>query len=209
MSDKASDVSSPLTCNQPSSSVALDKLEACRWERYLTRQESGRREQKSSRKVAAKWEMEEAMLEGPVELEGQRLEFKHDWNDSVKKTVVAFANSDGVRIVVGVDDDDTPVDVYIAWDRFHTYVQAGDSGDGVARLCRVLREPAHGHQPVQRGICALVETCVGLAVPQIAHKTTRNAARIRACKLVRGAHQVFKNTTSDVRKIPQAAFTTI
>lgn len=58
--------------------------------------------------------MEEAMLEGPVEREGQRLEFKHDWNDSAKKTVVAFANSDGVRIVAGVDDDDTPVDVYIA-----------------------------------------------------------------------------------------------
>lgn len=52
------------------------------------------------------------MPEGtPVEREGQRLEFKLDWNDSAKKTVVAFANSDGGRIVVGVDDDGTPVGV--------------------------------------------------------------------------------------------------
>ncbi|WP_140495456.1 RNA-binding domain-containing protein [Bifidobacterium sp. UTBIF-78] len=56
--------------------------------------------------------MEEAALGGAtMEREGQRLEFKRDWNDSAKKTVVAFANSDGGRIVIGVDDDGTPAGV--------------------------------------------------------------------------------------------------
>ena len=46
-----------------------------------------------------------------MEREGQHLEFKRDWNESAKKTVVAFANSGGGRIVVGVDDDGSPVGV--------------------------------------------------------------------------------------------------
>jgi ATP-dependent DNA helicase RecG len=39
------------------------------------------------------------------EQEGQHLEFKQNWNDSAKKSAVAFANSDGGRILVGVADD--------------------------------------------------------------------------------------------------------
>ena len=46
-----------------------------------------------------------------MEREGRHLEFKRDWNESAKKTVVAFANSGGGRIVVGVDDDGSPVGV--------------------------------------------------------------------------------------------------
>lgn len=46
-----------------------------------------------------------------MEREGQHLEFKSDWNDNAKKTAVAFANSGGGRIVIGVDDDGTPVGV--------------------------------------------------------------------------------------------------
>lgn len=41
-------------------------------------------------------------------LEGPNLEFKRIWNDSAKKTVVAFANTDGGTLLVGVDDDGTP-----------------------------------------------------------------------------------------------------
>ncbi len=40
-------------------------------------------------------------------LEGSNLEFKRIWNDSAKKTVVAFANTDGGTLLVGVDDDGT------------------------------------------------------------------------------------------------------
>lgn len=41
-------------------------------------------------------------------IEGPDLEFKRIWNDSAKKTVVAFANTDGGTLLVGVDDDGTP-----------------------------------------------------------------------------------------------------
>lgn len=43
--------------------------------------------------------------------EGQHLEFKLDWNDSAKKTAVAFANSGGGTILVGVDDGGSTVGV--------------------------------------------------------------------------------------------------
>ncbi|MBT1160689.1 MULTISPECIES: RNA-binding domain-containing protein [Bifidobacterium] len=43
--------------------------------------------------------------------EGQYLEFKTDWNDSAKKTAIAFANSGGGTILVGVNDDGKAVGV--------------------------------------------------------------------------------------------------
>lgn len=41
-------------------------------------------------------------------LEGPGLEFKRIWNDSAKKAVIAFANTDGGTLLVGVDDDGLP-----------------------------------------------------------------------------------------------------
>ena len=38
-------------------------------------------------------------------LEGENLEFKREWSDSAKKTVVAFANSNGGKILIGVGDN--------------------------------------------------------------------------------------------------------
>ena len=43
--------------------------------------------------------------------ENEKLEFKREWNNSAKKTVVAFANSNGGKIVVGVDDSGEAVGV--------------------------------------------------------------------------------------------------
>ncbi|OZG66162.1 transcriptional regulator [Bifidobacterium hapali] len=60
-------------------------------------------EQKASRKRAESEQM--------AENEDQHLEFKAEWNDSAKKTVVAFANSGGGSILIGVDDDGTAVGV--------------------------------------------------------------------------------------------------
>ena len=37
--------------------------------------------------------------------ENQNLEFKREFSDTIRKTIVAFANSDGGEILVGVDDD--------------------------------------------------------------------------------------------------------
>ena len=36
--------------------------------------------------------------------EGPTLEFKREWTDSIKKTIVAFANSEGGTLLVGIDD---------------------------------------------------------------------------------------------------------
>lgn len=38
-------------------------------------------------------------------IEDQHTEFKHEWNDSAKKTAVAFANTDGGTIYIGIEDD--------------------------------------------------------------------------------------------------------
>ena len=43
--------------------------------------------------------------------ENEKFEFKREWNNSAKKTVVAFANSNGGKIVVGVDDSGEAVGV--------------------------------------------------------------------------------------------------
>ena len=37
--------------------------------------------------------------------EGPMLELKREWSDGIKKTIVAFANSEGGTLLVGVDDD--------------------------------------------------------------------------------------------------------
>ncbi len=39
--------------------------------------------------------------------ESQNLEFKREFTDTIRKTIVAFANTDGGEILVGVDDDGT------------------------------------------------------------------------------------------------------
>ena len=39
--------------------------------------------------------------------ETQNLEFKREFTDTIRKTIVAFANTDGGEILVGVDDDGT------------------------------------------------------------------------------------------------------
>lgn len=39
--------------------------------------------------------------------ENATLEFKRTWSESAKKTVVAFANTDGGTLLVGIDDDST------------------------------------------------------------------------------------------------------
>lgn len=41
--------------------------------------------------------------------EGQTVEYKERYTDSIKKEVVAFANSQGGSIFLGVDDDGTPI----------------------------------------------------------------------------------------------------
>ena len=43
--------------------------------------------------------------------EGLRIEFKREYTEEMKKTVIAFANTDGGEIRIGVDDDGTVVGV--------------------------------------------------------------------------------------------------
>lgn len=43
--------------------------------------------------------------------ENQHLEYKERWNDNAKKTAIAFANTDGGTILVGVDDDGNTIGV--------------------------------------------------------------------------------------------------
>lgn len=43
--------------------------------------------------------------------EGKMIEFKREYTDDIKKTVVAFANSDGGTIYIGIQDDGTVVGV--------------------------------------------------------------------------------------------------
>lgn len=43
--------------------------------------------------------------------EGPALEFKREWTDGIKKTIVAFANSEGGTLLVGVDDEGNAIGV--------------------------------------------------------------------------------------------------
>ena len=43
--------------------------------------------------------------------EGPTIEFKRQWADGIKKTMVAFANTDGGTIYIGIDDDGAVVGV--------------------------------------------------------------------------------------------------
>ncbi|MBW3095275.1 putative DNA binding domain-containing protein [Bifidobacterium sp. 64T4] len=43
--------------------------------------------------------------------EGLNVEFKREWSDSAKRTLVAFANTDGGTLYVGIDDDGNAVGV--------------------------------------------------------------------------------------------------
>ena len=37
--------------------------------------------------------------------ESSRLEYKRDYSDNIRRCVIAFANSDGGKIYVGIEDD--------------------------------------------------------------------------------------------------------
>ncbi|WP_407651364.1 AlbA family DNA-binding domain-containing protein [Adlercreutzia shanghongiae] len=41
--------------------------------------------------------------------EGMSVEFKSEWSEGVKKTMVAFANTEGGTIYLGVSDDGEPL----------------------------------------------------------------------------------------------------
>lgn len=43
--------------------------------------------------------------------ESQNIEFKSTWRDEYLKVICAFANSDGGRLMVGVDDKGKPIGV--------------------------------------------------------------------------------------------------
>ena len=43
--------------------------------------------------------------------EGSTVEFKQQWTDGIKKTMVAFANTNGGIIYIGVDDDGSVIGV--------------------------------------------------------------------------------------------------
>jgi len=42
-------------------------------------------------------------------VESQILELKREYSDGIRKTVIAFANTDGGKLIVGIDDDGTVV----------------------------------------------------------------------------------------------------
>ena len=42
-------------------------------------------------------------------VENKTTEFKREYVDDIKKTIVAFANSDGGTLYIGVNDDGTPM----------------------------------------------------------------------------------------------------
>ncbi|WP_341372035.1 AlbA family DNA-binding domain-containing protein [Youngiibacter fragilis] len=44
-------------------------------------------------------------------VENQTTEFKREFTDNTRKTVIAFANTDGGRLIIGVEDDGTPCGV--------------------------------------------------------------------------------------------------
>ncbi|MBI5099200.1 MAG: ATP-binding protein [Nitrospirae bacterium] len=39
-------------------------------------------------------------------VESQNMEFKSNWRDEYLKVIYAFANADGGRLVIGIDDKD-------------------------------------------------------------------------------------------------------
>ena len=43
--------------------------------------------------------------------EGLNIEFKREWSDSAKRTLVAFANTDGGTLYIGIDDDGNAIGV--------------------------------------------------------------------------------------------------
>ena len=44
-------------------------------------------------------------------IEDKRTEFKREYVDDIKKTLVAFANTDGGNIYIGIDDDGNAVEL--------------------------------------------------------------------------------------------------
>ena len=44
-------------------------------------------------------------------IENSNTEFKREYTDSIRKAVVAFANTDGGNLYIGIDDDGTAVGV--------------------------------------------------------------------------------------------------
>ena len=46
-----------------------------------------------------------------VMIENEITEFKREYTDNILKTVIAFANTSGGRILIGVDDNGEPIGV--------------------------------------------------------------------------------------------------
>lgn len=59
--------------------------------------------------------------------EGKMIEFKREYTDDIKKTVIAFANSDGGTIYIGIKDDGTVVGV-------------ADADDTILRMTNAARD---------------------------------------------------------------------
>jgi len=59
--------------------------------------------------------------------ESKTIEFKREYTDDIKKTVVAFANSDGGTIYIGIQDDGTAVGV-------------SDADDTILRMTNAVRD---------------------------------------------------------------------
>jgi len=49
-------------------------------------------------------------------IESQTLEFKREYSEGIRKTVIAFANTDGGRLLVGIDDDGKAVGLHNPYD---------------------------------------------------------------------------------------------
>ena len=59
--------------------------------------------------------------------EDGKTEFKREWAESIRKTIIAFANTEGGTLWVGVDDDGTAVGI--------------DDADGLMlRICNMVRD---------------------------------------------------------------------
>lgn len=85
-----------------------------------------------------------------MEGEGQHLEFKLDWNDSAKKTAVAFANCGGGTILIGVDDEGRTVGVADPDSVMLRAMQAIDNGisPDMARFTDIRAEERDGRTVV-------------------------------------------------------------
>lgn len=92
--------------------------------------------------------------------EGTNIEFKREWTDAVKKTMVAFANTDGGLIYLGVDDDGTPVGV----------------DDPDATILRAMQAAANAIRP-DITLCTSAQIVEEGAVPLVRVEVQRGTSR--------------------------------